>query len=85
MKLKSEFITHELDDKQVLIDTAGNFSGLARSNETAAFIVDCLKNDTTREDIVAAMLAEYDAQEEIIARDVDKIIEKLRGIGAIEE
>jgi len=85
MKLKDSFITHITDGEQVLIDAGGkNFAGLVRSNETAAFIVDCLKTDTTKDAIVTAMCKQYDAPEEVIARDVDAILEKLRSIGALD-
>lgn len=85
MKIKEDFITHTMDDKQVLVDTSGHFSGLVRSNKTAAFIVDCLKEETTKEQIIEKMLAKYDAPRDVIEMDVDKIIEKLRSIGAINE
>jgi len=86
MKLKDTFITHMSDGVQILIDAGGaNFVGLVRSNQTAAFIVDSLKEDTTQEAIVAAMRAKYDAPEGVIERDVEKIIGKLRSIGAIDE
>ena len=55
MKLKDIFITHDSDGEQVLIDVTSSFAGLVRSNRTAAFIVDCLKKDTTKEQIVEAM------------------------------
>ena len=44
MKLKDEFITYETDGEQIMV-AAGtdSFSGLVRSNETAGFIVECLK------------------------------------------
>lgn len=85
MRLKEEFITHNADGQQILIDTAGNFSGLVRSNQTAAFIVDCLKEDTTKEKIVAAMCEKYDAPAEVIEKDVSMVINKLRTIDALEE
>ncbi len=85
MKLKDTFITHDSDGEQVLIDVTSSFAGLVRSNRTAAFIVECLKKETTREEIVEAMYEKYDAPKEVLQRDVDAIIEKLRGIGAIEE
>jgi len=85
MRLLEDFITHTMDDKQVLVDTSGNFSGLVRSNKTAAFIVECLKEETTKEQIIEKMLAKYDAPRDVIEKDVDKIIEKLRSIGAINE
>ena len=87
MKLKSGFITHKLGNTQMMVATgpaAKVFHGLIRSNETAAFIVDCLKKETTEQEIVEAMLQEYDAPEELIARDVHSVVEKLQGIGALE-
>ena len=85
MKLKDGFITHEMDGQQVLVGTGRTgFAGLVKSNKTAAFIVDCLKSETTKEDIVAAMLEKYDVDEATASKDVDKVIENLLSIGAIE-
>ena len=61
-----------------------SFSGLVRSNETAGFIVECLKEPVTEDDIVQAMTAAYDASETVIRRDVKEILKKLDSIGAIE-
>ena len=85
MKLNDGFVTHEMGDEQILVSTSGNFSGLVRSNPTAAFIVDCLKEETTREEVIAKMLAKYNAPESVIAADVDKILNKLRSINALDE
>ncbi|MBP0967145.1 MAG: PqqD family protein [Oscillospiraceae bacterium] len=86
MKLNSGFIAHNDGDDKLLVSTgASNFSGLVRSNSTAGFIITCLENDTTEEAIVEKMLAQYDAPREVITADVKKIIEQLRGIGAIDE
>ena len=41
MKLKPDFITQNIEDTQFLIAIGGEaFSGIVRSNKTAAFIVD---------------------------------------------
>jgi hypothetical protein len=86
MRLTEGFITHETDGEQIMVSAgAVSFAGLVRSNRTAAFIVDCLKKDTTREQIIDAMTAKYDASKEVIARDVEAILEKLRSIGALDE
>ena len=86
MKLKSDFITQTIEDTQFLVPVGAEaFRGIVRSNMTAAFIVDCLKEETTEEAIVDAMCAKYDAPRDVIAADVAEIIEKLRGINAIEE
>ena len=86
MRLKEGFVTHTIQDTQMMVaagKAAKAFSGLVRSNETAAFIVDCLKHETTEAEIVDRMLATYDAPRETIARDVHAIIVKLEGIGAL--
>lgn len=85
MKLKEDYITYETDGEQIMVCASGAFSGLARSNKTASFIIDCLREDTTEEAIVEKMLKKYDAPKEIISADVAKIIVKLREIGAIED
>lgn len=86
MKLKEGFITHETDGEQIMV-AAGDvgFAGLVRSNRTAAFIVDCLKTPTTPEQIVNAMTEQFDAPEKVIAADVERILDKLRSIGALDE
>jgi len=86
MKLKQGFITHSMGKEQVLVGTGSvSFSGLVKSNETAAFIVDHLKKETTKEAIVEAMLEEYDAPREVIDRDVEKVLNTLRSINALDE
>lgn len=85
MKLKSNFVTHNSGNEQLMICAGGDFSGMVRSNSTAADIIDLLKTETTREEIINAMLANYDVEREVLERDVDKVLNSLRGIGAIDE
>ena len=86
MKLKSDFITQDVDDTQFLVPVGAEaFKGIVRSNVTAAFIVNCLKEETTQEKIVDAMCAKYDADRATIAADVREILDKLRMLGALEE
>lgn len=86
MKLNPDFITHDMDGSQFMVDVGMNtFKGVVRSNKTAAFIVNCLKEETTEDQIVSAMLDRYDASEETLRRDVKDVLSKLRGIGALDE
>lgn len=86
MKLKEDFITQEIHDTQFLVPVgAESFQGIVRSNKTAAFIVNCLKEETTEEKIVDAMCAKYDAPRDTIAADVKEILDTLRRINALEE
>ena len=85
MKLKDTYITHESDGEQILLDTSSSFAGLIRSNKTAAFIVECLKEEATQEKIVEAMFEKYDAPKAVLAKDVSEVIGKLRKVGALDE
>ena len=86
MRLKEDFITQDIDDTQFLVPIgAESFQGIVRSNKTAAFIVECLKEKTTEKKIVDAMCKKYDAPREIIAADVKEILDNLRKINALEE
>lgn len=85
MKIKESFVTHKNKDDYMMIDASGKFAGLIHSNATTAFIVDCLRNETTREDIIAKMLDKYDATEAEVSEAVDKVIGALNSIGAIDE
>lgn len=85
MKLKDTFITHTANNEQILVDTSGKFSGIVRNNKTAAFIIDCLKEETSADDIVDKMVEEYDAPLEDIKKGVDDVLDTLRKVGALDE
>jgi len=86
MKLKPDFITQVIEDTQFLVPVGAEaFRGIVRSNRTAAFIVDCLKEETTEKMIVDVMCRQFDAPRETIAVDVAEVIATLRRINAIEE
>lgn len=86
MKLKPDFITQTIDNIQFLVPIGGeSFQGIVRSNKTAAFIVDCLKEETTEEAIIDAMCKKYDATREVITSDVREILSTLRRINVLDE
>ena len=87
MKLNPNYLSHETLGEHYVISTGDTgFKGIIRNNETAAFIVDRLKTDTTEEAIIDSLLDEYEgADRDTVARDVARILGKLRSIGAIEE
>lgn len=86
MKLKEMFITHQSDEEQIMVSTDTQFfSGLVRSNRTAAEIVECLKGETTKEEIVEGLLEKYDVSKEKVEEDVERILSTLRKIGALDE
>ena len=86
MKLNKDFLIHSTGNESILVPTgAANFSGVVRGNETLGRILELLKTDTTEEEIVGKIRAEYDAPEGVIEADVRKALEELRTIGALDE
>lgn len=88
MKLHNGFITYSTGGEQIMV-AAGNasavFRGMVRSNETAAYIIDCLKEDISREELLNKLTARYDAPAELIDRDLERVLNSLRQIGALDE
>ena len=86
MKLNKNYVTYMNDGTQIMVSVDSSmFSGLVRSNETAAFVIDCLKEDTDIDSIVEKMLAEYEVSEEKAREDIEKVIDTLQTIGALDE
>ena len=81
MKLKYQFVINQVAGDTVAVSVGNNdgrFNGYIKLNETGAFIFKKLKNDTTRDDIINALLAEYpDATPTDAADSVDELIDKL--------
>lgn len=81
MKLKYNFVINNVAGETVAVsvgDNDGRFNGYIKLNETGAFIFKALKKDTTREDIINALRAQYpDATQEAAAESVDALIEQL--------
>lgn len=87
MKLKEGFITHTLQGQHMMVaagPAARTFHGIVRSNETAAFLIECLKQETTEQTLTEKLCAEYDVSAERAAAGVAKVLRQLREIGAIE-
>lgn len=86
MKIADGFLIHNDGEDTVLVSTGEtDFSGLVRSNSSAGFIMKCLENETNEDEIVEKMQQEWDVSDETARRDIRKVVEQLRGIGAIDD
>ena len=86
MKLNKDFILHNTNGESILVPTGkAEFSGVVRGNKTLGVILEILKDDTTEEELTAALESRYEAPAGAVAKDVKKALEELRKIGAIDE
>ena len=86
MKLNKNFLLHNNGQETFLVPTGSTgFSGIVKGNKTLGAILELLKRETSREEIVSAMKQRFDAPEEVIEADMEKALEELRKIGALDE
>ena len=86
MEIKKMLITSEIAGDVVLVpvgQTVYDANGLFILNELGAFIWNLLPNAASAEELCKAVLAEYEASEEVAARDVAEFLQKLRDMGII--
>ena len=56
-----------------------DFSGVITLNEVGSFIWKQLEKDTTKEEVLNNLLAEYDVDKATAESDIDEFINKLKG------
>ena len=90
MKIKKGFLLREMPGGTSVVVGVGENSeklkGYLTLNESGAFIWKILEKGATKQDIVSAILKEYEgAPESVVEKDVDMVILELKKIGAIDE
>lgn len=88
MKLKKEFLTHEIDDSLVVISASTkkeDFHGLLKANESAKFIINRLNKEITFDQLLCAFLDEYEVNEEDAVKAINYVISQLKKVDALEE
>lgn len=83
MKLKDGFILRSVAGQSVVLPTGGDLdlNMMITLNDTGAFLWEKLENDTTEENLVIALLAEYDVDEDTAKAAVAAFVEKLENNG----
>ena len=81
MKLKSDYVLKKIAGSYVVIPVrsrAVDFTGIIKITESGAFLWEKLEKGAERDELIAAMLEEYDVNEAIASADIDRFIEKLK-------
>ena len=88
MKIKEGFVLRNVVDEFIVMPTGDNiakFEGAVVLNEVSAFIFKQLQNPVSREELLAAMLNEYEVDEATAAADLDALLEKFAEMGVLEK
>ena len=88
MKIKEGFVVREVAGTFLALatgDLSKIYNGSITLNSSAKFIFDCFLVDTTKDEVVANMLDNYDNLDEQTAREaVDEFVGKLMGENLID-
>ena len=87
MKIKEGFELKEIADNYVVIPTESNvvdFSSMIMLNEVSAFLWLKLTEDKTEQELLKAVLKEYDVDKETAAEDIKIFVKELAAAGVID-
>lgn len=87
MKIDKDFVLREIAGDYIIVptgNTALTFNGLITVNEVGAFLWELLQKDITEKEMVEAVLAEYDVDENTARTDIREYVEKLEKNGILE-
>lgn len=86
MKINENFVLRNIADTWAVLPLGAatlDFNGMITLNETATLLWSKLDAGCERQDLIDALLGEYDVTEAQAAADVDAFIEKLKSVGCI--
>ena len=82
MKIKKGYILREVAGNYIVVavgEAVKNFNGIINLNETGAFLWKLMaEKDISEEELVEALLAEYEVSREMAAADVHRLVESMR-------
>lgn len=87
LKIKDGFELREIADNYVVIPTESrvvDFSSMIMLNEVSAFLWLQLLEDKSENDLLKAVLSEYDVDKETAASDIKVFIKELAAAGVID-
>ena len=87
MQINKDFTIQKVGAQFVAVpvgETSKTFHGMVRLNETGAFLWRALaEKEMTEEELVDALLSEYDVSREIAERDVHRVVAMLSENGIL--
>ena len=86
MKIKENYMLRKVADCYVVVPigaAVAEFNGMINLNEVGAFLWRQLETETTPDEVLAAMLEEYEVDEAVAKADLDKFIKELEDANLI--
>lgn len=88
IKAKSGFVLKNVTDGYILMptgDNTGKNKGTVLLNNVSALVWEKLQKPVSRNDLLRAILDEYEVEKDTAAADLDVLLEKLKSFGVLEK
>ncbi len=88
MRIKNGFILRKISDTYVVVavgEAAENFNGMISLNETGGFMWQAIADGKSEQEIVDAIMAEYEVDIETAKADVAGFIQKMVDAGFMQD
>ncbi len=80
MRIKKGFAKRKIAGSNIVVPVGKNsleFNGMITLNDSGSFFWDCLSEDTTVDEVVKKVTAEYDVDSERARKDIETFIKML--------
>ena len=87
MRIKDGFILRNVMDEYIVMPAGAQmkeFEGVVVLNGPSAFLWEKMQSDVTRQELVEALLAEYDVDRAVAEKDTEELLKKLDLYGVLE-
>ena len=87
MKAKEGFVLRNIVGEHILMpvgENIGKFKGTVLFNDVSAFIWEKLQNPITREELLEAILEQFEVEREVAEPDLDAVLKNMEEYGIIE-
>lgn len=88
LRAKSGFVLRNVVGEYILMpidDMISRFNGTILLNEVSAFIWEKLQDPISKEDLMKAIVEEFEVEEEVAARDLEDLLDKFNEFGILTE
>ena len=87
MKIKKGFVLRKVGEQNVVVAVGAasrSFNGIIRLNDSGRYLWEKLQGGITQQELLQAMLEDFDVDESVARADITAFIEKLEGAGLLE-
>lgn len=86
MKIRDGYLLRNVAGKNIVVSIGSDvdFNGMLTLNDTGVFFWNLLQKDTTKEEMLEAVLKEYDVSSDIALQDIENFIQKLKETKILE-